>query len=183
MSHKRTSPFVPLNIAVLTISDTRDENNDTSGQLLRERAEAAGHQVCEHRIVHDDVYQLRSVVSRWIASEDIQVVLTTGGTGFTPRDNTPQALQPLFDREVDGFGELFRQLSYTDIGTSTVQSRAVAGIANGTLIFAMPGSTGACRLGWDGILAEQLDASHRPCNFVPHVKPVDACPSRDHANG
>jgi len=183
MSHKHTSPFVPLNIAVLTISDTRDESNDTSGQLLRQRAQVAGHRVCEHQIVADDIYQLRSVVSRWIASADIQVILTTGGTGFTPRDNTPQALQPLFDREVDGFGELFRQLSYQDIGTSTVQSRAMAGIANGTLVFAMPGSTGACKLGWDGILAEQLDASHRPCNFVPHVKPVDACPSREPANG
>ncbi len=162
--------FIPLNIAVLTVSDTRDESNDTSGQLLVERLTAAGHNLADKAIVIDDVYQLRAMVSKWIADENIQVVVATGGTGFTARDNTPEALQPLFDKSVEGFGEVFRAVSLQEIGTSTIQSRALAGVANGTVIFCMPGSTGACRTAWDKVIVDQLDASHRPCNFVPHLK-------------
>ena len=169
MAHKLEKQFKPLNIAVLTVSDTRDESNDTSGQFLVLAASGAGHKVADKVIVIDDVYQLRAVVSKWIASSDIQAVLVTGGTGFTSRDSTPEALTPLFDKSVDGFGELFRQVSYEEIGTSTIQSRAVAGLANGTVIFCMPGSTGACRTGWQ-IIESQLDARHRPCNFVPQLK-------------
>ncbi|MEJ2044946.1 MAG: molybdenum cofactor biosynthesis protein B [Reinekea sp.] len=179
MSHA-AKEFIPLNIAVLTVSDSRDESNDTSGALLVERASESGHQIVEKRIEKDDIYQIRFQVSKWIASTDVQVVLITGGTGFTGRDSTPEAVAALFDKQVDGFGELFRQLSYQDIGTSTVQSRALAGLANGTLVVCMPGSTGACRTCWDGILAEQLDARHKPCNFVMHLKPAEAgiCESR-----
>jgi len=170
MSHKHQQPFKPLNIAVLTISDTRTTENDTSGDYLADAAMGAGHQVVERCIVIDDVYQMRAIVSKWIADENIHVIISTGGTGFTTRDSTPEALKVLFDSYVDGFGELFRYLSYKDIGTSTVQSRAFAGLANYTLVFALPGSTNACRLGWEQILLQQLDASHRPCNFVPHLK-------------
>ncbi|RMH44401.1 MAG: molybdenum cofactor biosynthesis protein B, partial [Gammaproteobacteria bacterium] len=152
MGHKTAQPFQPLNIAVLTVSDTRTRENDTSGDYLEQAALAAGHRVVDRTIVKDDIYQLRAIVSNWIADDGVQVVLITGGTGFTERDNTPEALTPLFDRTVDGFGELFRQLSYEDIGTSTVQSRAVAGLANGTLIFAMPGSPNACRLAFERII-------------------------------
>jgi len=169
MSHAAKS-FESLNIAVLTVSDTRDESNDTSGALLVERAEKAGHKISEKRIEKDDIFQIRHHVSKWIASEDTQVVGITGGTGFTGRDSTPEAVSVLLEKQVDGFGELFRQLSYEDIGTSTVQSRALAGISNGTLVVCMPGSTGACRTCWDGILESQLDASHKPCNFVMHLK-------------
>ena len=164
------SQMVPLKMAILTVSDSRDSSTDTSGQLLFERATEAGHQVVERKIEKDDLYALRMHLSRWIASEEIQVVLLTGGTGFTGRDSTPEAVKPLLDKEVEGFGELFRQLSYQDVGTSTVQSRALAGLANGTLVVCLPGSTGACRTGWDGILAQQLDARHKPCNFVTHLK-------------
>lgn len=174
MGHLSTNKFVPLNIAVLTVSDTRTEANDTSGQLLAERARESGHRVVEHIIVKDDEYQLRAVVSRWIASNDVQAVLITGGTGFTMRDSTPEALKILFDKEVEGFGELFRQISYQQIGTSTVQSRAIAGMANGTVMFCMPGSTNACRTGWDDIIKQQLDATHKPCNFVPHLKQTNS---------
>jgi len=172
--------FVPLNIAVLTVSDTRDESNDTSGQLLAERAVSAGHRVADKAIVKDDVYQLRAIVSKWIADETIQAVVATGGTGFTARDNTPEALMVLFDKQVEGFGEVFRAVSLQEIGTSTIQSRAFAGMANGTVIFCVPGSTNACRTAWDKVIAEQLDASHRPCNFVPHLHLVDieACETR-----
>ena len=128
--------------------------------------EAAGHNVHDRSIIPDDVYQIRAVTSGWIARPDIDVVLITGGTGFSGRDSTPEAMAPLFDKHIEGFGELFRQLSYTEIGTSTVQSRALGGFANNTVIFCMPGSTGACRTAWDGILREQLDGQHRPCNFV-----------------
>ena len=158
--------FVALNIAVLTVSDTRTLETDTSGQALVDRLQDAGHWLQARTIVKDDVYQLRAQVSQWIADPQVQVILSTGGTGFSHRDSTPEALQPLFDKEIDGFGELFRSLSYQEIGTSTIQSRAVAGLANGTLIFCLPGSTGACRTGWDRIIAEQLDKRHRPCNFV-----------------
>jgi molybdenum cofactor biosynthesis protein B len=158
--------FVALNIAVLTVSDTRTLETDTSGQALVDRLQDAGHWLQARTIVKDDVYQLRAQVSQWIADPQVQVILSTGGTGFSHRDSTPEALQPLFDKEIDGFGELFRSLSYQEIGTSTIQSRAVAGLANGTLIFCLPGSTGACRTGWERIIAEQLDKRHRPCNFV-----------------
>lgn len=173
MSHTAAEPE-PLNIAVLTVSDTRTRDNDTSGDLLVERLETFGHQLTDRDLIKDDVYQMRAVVSAWIADPEIQVVLVTGGTGLTGRDSTPEALGVLFDKTVDGFGELFRHLSLADIGTSTVQSRALAGLANHTLIFCLPGSTGACRLAWDGILEEQLDASFKPCNFVPHVRTRNA---------
>jgi len=163
-------PFQPLNIAVLTISDTRTEENDTSGQTLVERLTTAGHNLVDKAIVIDDVYQLRAMVSKWIADNEIQVVLATGGTGFTARDNTPEALTPLFDKSVEGFGEVFRHVSLGEIGTSTMQSRAFAGMANGTVIFCMPGSTNACKTAWDKVIVEQLDASHKPCNFVPHLR-------------
>lgn len=161
--------FIPLNIAVLTVSDTRDESNDTSGQLLVERVTSAGHQVAEKVIVKDDIYQLRAIVSKWIADENIQAIISTGGTGFTLRDNTPEALLPLFDKNVEGFGEVFRAISLDEIGTSTIQSRAFGGIANQTVVLCVPGSTNACRTAWDKLIKEQLDASHRPCNFVPHL--------------
>ena len=155
-----------LAIAVLTVSDSRGPEDDTSGDLLAERLTAAGHRLAARRIVRDDKYRIRAIVSGWIADASIQVALTTGGTGFTDRDSTPEALTPLFDKTIDGFGELFRQVSYAEIGTSTIQSRAIGGIAGGTLIFAMPGSTGACRTAWDKVLRDQLDVNHRPCNFA-----------------
>ena len=168
MANATTPPVesVALAIAVLTISDTRGPGEDTSGDLLVERLVDAGHRLAERRIVRDDKYAIRAVVSAWIADADVHVVLTTGGTGFTGRDSTPEALLPLFDKTIDGFGELFRQVSFHDIGSSTIQSRAVGGLAGGTLIFALPGSTGACRTGWDEILRNQLDINHRPCNFA-----------------
>ena len=155
-----------LKTAVLTVSDTRTLDTDTSGAFLEEALLAAGHEVMGRQIVIDDIYQLRAIVSRWIADADVEVILTTGGTGFSGRDSTPEALSPLFDKTIDGFGEVFRALSLTEIGSSTVQSRALAGLANGTVIFCMPGSTGACRTAWEGVLKDQLDSEHRPCNFV-----------------
>ena len=166
----KSTKFIPLNIAVLTVSDTRTVDTDTSGGYLAEQVTLAGHHLSAHEIVIDDVYLMRAIVSTWVADDNIHVIITTGGTGFTGRDSTPEALIPLFDKQIDGFGELFRQLSYDDIGTSTVQSRCVGGMANKTVIFCLPGSTGACRMGWDGILKEQLDSRHRPCNFVSHTK-------------
>ena len=161
--------FIALNIAVLTVSDTRTKETDTSGGYLAAEVTQMGHNLAEHDIVIDDVYLMRSTVSRWIADNNIHAIITTGGTGFTGRDSTPEALIPLFDKQIDGFGELFRQLSFDDIGTSTVQSRSVGGMANKTVIFCLPGSTGACRLGWEQILKEQLDSRHKPCNFVSHT--------------
>lgn len=158
-----------LNIAVLTVSDTRTEANDTSGQYLVESLRAAGHALAEKAIAVDDVYQLRAIVSRWIADPAVHVILTTGGTGFSGRDTTPEALAPLFDKVIEGFGETFRALSLAEIGSSTLQSRALAGLANRTAIFCMPGSTGACRTAWEGILRDQLDSTFRPCNFAPIV--------------
>ena len=155
-----------LNVAVLTVSDTRTQETDTSGAFLEEALLAAGHIVADCQIVIDDVYQLRAIVSQWIADPNVEVVLTTGGTGFSGRDSTPEALSPLFDKAIDGFGEVFRALSLEEIGSSTVQSRALAGMANGTVIFCMPGSTGACRTAWEGVLRDQLDSEHQPCNFV-----------------
>lgn len=165
----KTDKFIAMNVAVLTVSDTRTVDNDTSGQYLVEQLEAAGHVVANRALVMDDVYLMRAQVSVWIADPAVHAVITTGGTGFTGRDSTPEALQPLFDKNIDGFGELFRALSFDDIGTSTVQSRAVGGMANQTVVFCLPGSTGACKTAWEGILSEQLDARHRPCNFVSHT--------------
>jgi len=155
-----------LNVAVLTVSDTRTRDSDTSGAFLEDALVAAGHIVADRQIVIDDVYQLRAIVSQWIADPEVEVILTTGGTGFSGRDSTPEALSPLFDKTIDGFGEVFRALSFEEIGSSTVQSRALAGMANGTVIFCMPGSTGACRTAWEGVLKDQLDSEHQPCNFV-----------------
>jgi molybdenum cofactor biosynthesis protein B len=158
--------FVPLQVAILTISDTRTLETDTSGQYLVDAVQADGHHVADRMIVRDDIYQIRAVVSRWIADAGIQAVLLTGGTGFTLRDSTPEAVTPLFDKTIQGFGELFRTISFEEIGSSTIQSRAVAGLANNTVIFCMPGSTGACRTAWTRILQTQLDSRFRPCNFV-----------------
>jgi molybdenum cofactor biosynthesis protein B len=155
-----------LSIAVLTVSDTRVSENDTSGDYLAQALRAQGHKPAARLIVRDDIYQIRATLSGWIADDNIDAVLITGGTGFSGRDSTPEAVRPLFDKEIDGFGEVFRALSFTEIGSSTIQSRAVAGFANNTVIFCMPGSTGACKTAWDGIIREQLDSCHRPCNFV-----------------
>jgi molybdenum cofactor biosynthesis protein B len=158
--------FIPLKIAVLTISDTRTEADDTSGNTLVERVNAAGHQVISKKIVPDNIYQIRAIVSAWIAEAEVNVIISTGGTGVTGRDGTPEAVSPLLDKQLDGFGEVFRMLSYQDIKTSTIQSRAIAGVANGTYIFCLPGSSGACRTAWDLLIQEQLDARTRPCNLV-----------------
>jgi molybdenum cofactor biosynthesis protein B len=162
-------PFQAINLAVLTISDTRTTENDTSGDYLATQATEAGHNIKAREIIIDDIYKIRATVSMLIADENVQAILITGGTGFTQRDSTPEAVIPLFDKPIEGFGELFRYISYKEIGTSTVQSRAIAGMANKTIIFCMPGSTGACKTAWEGILKEQLDATHRPCNFAPHI--------------
>jgi molybdenum cofactor biosynthesis protein B len=158
--------FTALSVAVLTVSDTRNEETDTSGHFLVEALQAAGHKLADKQIVRDDIYQIRAVLSRWIAGENIQAVLVTGGTGFSGRDSTPEAVLPLFDKVIDGFGEIFRAYSLQEIGSSTIQSRAIAGLANHTVIFCMPGSTGACKTAWVNIIREQLDSQHRPCNFV-----------------
>jgi len=158
--------FLPVNIAVLTVSDSRDERTDASGRLLVERLTRAGHRLAEKLIVPDDVYQVRAAVSRWIADPGVNVVITTGGTGVTGRDGTPEAVAPLLDKVLDGFGETFRSISYADIGTSTLQSRALAGVANGTYVFCVPGSSGACATAWDSLIGAQLDLRTRPCNLV-----------------
>ncbi len=158
--------FVPVSIAVLTVSDSRDETTDKSGALLVARLEEAGHRKAAKAIVPDDVYQIRAVVSAWIADPEIQAVITTGGTGLTGRDGTPEAVAPLLDKQIDGFGETFRAVSLAQIRTSTIQSRAVAGVANGTYIFCVPGSSGACATAWDEIIGHQLDYRTRPCNLV-----------------
>jgi len=168
MAHTQTGPieFIPLNIAVMTVSDSRTEETDTAGRILADRLVEAGHRLAVKQIVIDDRYAIRAVLSKWIADADINAVITTGGTGLTGRDITPEAVTPLFDKEIEGFGELFRYLSYEKISTSSLQSRAVSGLANGTPIFCLPGSPGACRDGWDGIIVHQLDRRHRPCNLV-----------------
>lgn len=157
---------ISLAIAVLTVSDTRTAQNDTSGDFLAEACATAGHSVSAREIVRDDIYAIRAVISRWIADPSLNAVLVTGGTGFAGRDSTPEAVLPLFDKVVEGFGEVFRSVSHREIGSSTIQSRAVAGLANRTIVFCMPGSTGACRTAWNGVIRDQLDAAHRPCNFV-----------------
>ena len=161
-----TDVFVNLPVAVLTVSDTRNEETDTSGKYLVDALQAAGHVLADKKIVRDDIYQIRAVLSRWIADEQVKAVLITGGTGFSGRDSTPEAVLPLFDKVIDGFGEIFRAYSLQEIGSSTIQSRAIAGLANNTVIFCMPGSTGACKTAWVNIIREQLDNVHRPCNFV-----------------
>ena len=164
MNQKRD--FVPLNIAVLTVSDSRDEASDKSGALLVSLLTDSGHNALQKAIVPDDKYRIREVISRWIVDESISVVLTTGGTGVTGRDGTPEAVTPLLDKVIDGFGETFRSLSYQTIGTSTLQSRAVAGVANGTYLFCLPGSSGACKDAWTMLISSQLDYRTRPCNLV-----------------
>jgi molybdopterin adenylyltransferase len=164
--HFHDTGFIPLNVAVLTISDSRTLADDKSGDTLQGLVEGAGHQVVAREIVRDDVYQMRAAISRWIAEPEIQVVLSTGGTGVTGRDSTPEAVAPLLDKHIEGFGELFRTFSFEEIGASTIQSRAFAGLANGTFIFCLPGSSGACRTAWTRILQAQLDHRTRPCNFA-----------------
>ncbi|WP_428357339.1 molybdenum cofactor biosynthesis protein B [Methyloprofundus sp.] len=158
--------FLPLNIAILTVSDTRTEADDISGKTLVERLEKSGHQLYAKAIVADDIYQIRATVSQWIADDKVNVIISTGGTGVTGRDGTPEAFAPLLDKTLDGFGEVFRMLSYQDIKTSTIQSRAIAGVANATYIFCLPGSSGACRTVWDSLISEQLDFRTKPCNLV-----------------
>ncbi|PCJ85688.1 MAG: molybdenum cofactor biosynthesis protein B [Thiotrichaceae bacterium] len=158
--------ITPIKITILTVSDSRTEADDTSGDALVERLTAAGHTLVEKNICSDDKYKIREVVSRWIADKNVDVIISTGGTGLTGRDITPEAVQPLFDKEIDGVGELFRWVSYQEIGTSTIASRCIGGLANGTFIFCLPGSTGACRTGWDKIIAPQLDSNTTPCNIV-----------------
>ena len=158
--------FIPLNLAVLTVSDSRTEADDKSGQTLVKLLENDGHLLCDKQIVRDDRYAIRAMVSKWIADPSVQAIVTTGGTGLTGRDGTPEAIEPLFDKKIDGFGEMFRVLSYDLIGTSTLQSRAVAGTANGSFIFCLPGSTGACKDGWTKLISAQLDHRTRPCNLV-----------------
>lgn len=157
--------FIALHIAVLTVSDTRTEASDKSGRLLVDRLQAAGHQLHEKAICSDDIHEIRARVARWIADEKPDVVITTGGTGLTGRDVTPQAVEVLFDRRIDGFGEMFRMLSYESIGTSTLQSRAIAGVSKATFVFCLPGSSGACADGWDKLIAAQIDARTQPCNL------------------
>jgi len=158
--------FIPLTIAILVVSDSRSETDDVSGNTLAERVSDAGHRLLEKKIVPDDIYQIRAAVSNWIADAQVNVIISTGGTGVTGRDGTPEAVAPLLDKTLDGFGEVFRMLSYQDIKTSTIQSRAIAGVANATYIFCLPGSSGACRTAWDDLIKEQLDHRTRPCNLV-----------------
>lgn len=169
MSSELTRELNPLNIAILTISDTRGPAEDSSGQFLEDAVTEAGHQLISRRLLPDDVYLVRALMSTWIAEPDIHVVIITGGTGFHERDSTPEAVAPLLDKSIEGFGEEFRRLSASEIGTSTIQSRAFGGLANHTAIFCLPGSTGACRTGWNNILSTQLDSSHGPCNFAALV--------------
>jgi molybdenum cofactor biosynthesis protein B len=159
-------PFIPVRIAVLTVSDTRTHKTDKSGPLLVSLIKEAGHELAEHAIAEDNVKAIRKQVKRWIKDPEVDVVITTGGTGFTGRDVTPEAVKPLFEKEIEGFSVLFHQLSYRSVGTSTVQSRACGGLAGGTYIFSVPGSPGACEDAWNGILKAQLDNRHRPCSFI-----------------
>lgn len=165
--------FISLNIAVLTISDSRTDADDSSGKILQERLVDAGHQFHQKRIVADDIYQIRAAISAWIADPEVHAIITTGGTGVTGRDGTPEAIKILLDKEIEGFGELFRYLSYQEINTSALQSRAIAGVANATYIFCLPGSGGACKTGWDKIIQAQLDHRTSPCNLamlIPRLK-------------
>jgi molybdopterin adenylyltransferase len=165
MSSNITNELKPLSVGLLTVSDSRGVAEDTSGQFLENSVIEAGHNLVARRILPDDVYLVRALISAWVADPEINIVIITGGTGFHERDSTPEAVTPLFDKAIDGFGEEFRRLSAAEIGSSTIQSRAFAGLANHTMIFCLPGSTGACRTGWNGILSSQLDSRHTPCNF------------------
>lgn len=164
-----TLPFYPLNIAVLTVSDTRDEASDTSGALLAARLQTAGHVLADRRIVTDDIEAIRSVVSAWASDPGVDIILTTGGTGFSPRDVTPEAVAPLLRRNMDGFAVVFHHVSLGTVGVSTLQSRALAGQIGDTFIFCIPGSTGACRDAWDGVLAQELDSRFRPCSLTGQI--------------
>jgi molybdenum cofactor biosynthesis protein B len=173
MAGRDKKSFVPLNAAVLTISDSRTESTDTSGDLLAERVATAGHELRDRAIVQDDVYAIRAILSGWIAAPTIDVVISTGGTGVTGRDGTPEAVRALLDKEIEGFGEMFRTISFDEIGTSSLQSRCLAGVANGTYIFCLPGSPNACATGWDKIIASQFDCRTQPCNLaelLPRLK-------------
>ena len=173
MTATDSRPFKPLRIAVLTVSDTRNEATDKSGATLVERLRAAGHVLAEKAIVRDDVYAIRAIVSKWVAAPEVEVVISTGGTGLTGRDGTPEAIAVLLDKQIDGFGELFRTISYEEIGPSSLQSRCLAGVANATYIFCLPGSSNACATGWDKLIAPQLDFRTRPCNLaelMPRLK-------------
>ena len=163
---KQRREFISLNVAVLIVSDTRTKKTDKSGKYLVEKLEKEGHRLYEKRIVRDDIYHIRAVVSAWIANGDVQVILTSGGTGITGRDGTPEAVRVLFDKEIEGFGEIFRAVSYTQIKTSTIQSRALAGVANGTYLFCLPGSASACATAWSDLIRYQLDYRTQPCNLV-----------------
>lgn len=165
--------FIPISIAILTVSDTREISSDRSGDTLAERVVGAGHRLVDRAIVRDEIDEIRAKVSEWITNTAIDVVITTGGTGFTGRDVTPEAIEPLFEKRMDGFSAVFHRISYDKIGTSTLQSRATGGVANATYIFVLPGSPGACRDAWDGILQPQLDYRHRPCNFVEIMPRLD----------
>jgi molybdopterin adenylyltransferase len=178
-----TKPFVPLKFAVLTVSDTRELADDKSGATLVERIQSAGHTVAQRAIVRDEVAAIREQVERWIANPAIDVVITTGGTGFTGRDVTPEAIEPLFEKRMEGFSTVFHMVSFPKIGTSTVQTRATAGVANATYIFCLPGSPGACRDAWDEILVHQLDYRYRPCNFVEIMPRLDEHLRRPKAKG
>lgn len=165
--------FIPLSIAVLTVSDSRTEETDTSGALLVDALKEAGHHAAEKRIVPDDVYRVRATVAEWIAEDRFQAIITTGGTGVTGRDGTPEAVEPLLDKTIEGFGELFRMISYEQIGTSSLQSRCLAGVANNTFVFCLPGSRNACRTAWDKLIQAQLDNRTQPCNLaalLPRLK-------------
>lgn len=175
MSKEKT--FTALNIAVLTVSDSRTLAQDTSGQYLADELVAAGHNLADRQLITDDIYNIRAVISGWIADPNVHAVMTTGGTGFFIRDSMPEAVSVLFDKEVPGFGEMFRLISKDEIGMSTIQSRAIAGMANNTVIFCLPGSSGACRTGWTQIIKDQLSSLTRPCNFVPHLMHMN--PSHD----
>ena len=173
MPETHARELIPLNIAVLTVSDTRDENTDHSGALLAQRLTECGHRLYEKAIVRDDLDAISACVSTWIGNPEVEVAITTGGTGVTGRDGTPEAIEPLLEKTIDGFGELFRAISYREIGTSSIQSRCLAGVANGTYVFCLPGSTNACATGWDRIIALQLDYRTRPCNLaelLPRLK-------------
>lgn len=165
-NHSESVDFVSINIAVLTVSDSRTEETDTAGRLLVERLTEAGHRLAEKVITPDNRYRLREIISRWIADDNVHAIITTGGTGLTGRDITPEAIKPLLDKEIEGFGEVFRSISYQYIKTSTIQSRAFAGLANATPVFCLPGSPGACKDGWDEVISHQLDSRHKPCNLI-----------------